>query len=63
MSVKSVLFVRESNVPEIVGEFGQDFDFEANNILMRVISDERFDSYVESRRRWEMIDSAEGVDE
>ena len=53
MKEKAVLFVKGSKADDFVKELGEDFDFEGNGILMRTLSDEDFDEYVESVHEWE----------
>lgn len=59
MDKKVVMFMRETESPELMKELGEDFDFESNGIMLRILRDDDFDEYIESVVKWE----TEGVAE
>ena len=61
MDRKVVMLVKESCVSDIVSEFGEDFDFDGLGIMLRVLSDKRFDEYIISVDDWEN-ESIENLD-
>ncbi len=51
--------MRKTEAPELIKELGENFDFDGNGVLFRILDDERFDEYIESVFEWEKNEKLE----